>query len=63
MNAQATVKLDFVPATAGKVNYKLYFVCDSYLGSDQEFDLAFRINGTHPALNGHAPLSGRFRRG
>lgn len=46
MNARHEIKLDFVPAAAGKVNYKLYFICDSYLGADQEFDLPLRINGT-----------------
>lgn len=37
--------LDFTALAAGKMHYKLYFICDSYLGADQEFDLKFRVEG------------------
>lgn len=37
--------LDFTALSAGKMHYKLYFICDSYLGADQEFDLKFRVEG------------------
>lgn len=37
--------LDFTALAVGKMNYKLYFICDSYLGADQEFDLKFRVEG------------------
>jgi pre-mRNA-splicing helicase BRR2 len=45
VNTKAQHVLDFVPTTASqKANYKLYFMCDSYLGADQEFDLPLRIH-------------------
>eukprot|EP01129_Flabellula_baltica_P012165 TRINITY_DN5448_c0_g2_i1.p1 TRINITY_DN5448_c0_g2~~TRINITY_DN5448_c0_g2_i1.p1 ORF type:complete len:2132 (-),score=479.57 TRINITY_DN5448_c0_g2_i1:7-6402(-) len=31
------------PATPGKYEYMLYFVCDSYLGCDQEWELEFEV--------------------
>ena len=38
VNTKAQHLLDFVPTQASqKANYKLYFICDSYLGADQEF--------------------------
>uniref|UniRef100_A0A0N5ASB3 U5 small nuclear ribonucleoprotein 200 kDa helicase n=1 Tax=Syphacia muris TaxID=451379 RepID=A0A0N5ASB3_9BILA len=40
---EAKMTLDFTAAQAGKMHYKLYFICDSYLGADQEFDLKFRV--------------------
>jgi len=43
VNAEAEAKLDFVPASAGKFDYKLYFMCDGYLGADQEFDFTVRV--------------------
>jgi hypothetical protein len=37
--------LDFVPTISSqKSNFKLYFICDSYLGADQEFDLPLRVS-------------------
>lgn len=39
VNAKAETRLDFSPTQAGKMIYKLYFMCDSYLGADQEFDV------------------------
>ncbi|KAI1727001.1 sec63 brl domain-containing protein [Ditylenchus destructor] len=44
VNANAEAKLDFVPSQSGKMNYKLYFMCDSYLGADQEFDLLVKVD-------------------
>lgn len=38
--------LDFTATSVGKMHYKLYFICDSYLGADQEFDLKFRVEGS-----------------
>jgi len=35
----AKVKLDFAPLSAGEHKYKLYFMCDSYLGCDQEYEV------------------------
>uniref|UniRef100_A0A183BS22 Helicase ATP-binding domain-containing protein n=1 Tax=Globodera pallida TaxID=36090 RepID=A0A183BS22_GLOPA len=45
VNVKAQHVLDFVPTNAtSKANIKLYFICDSYLGADQEFDLSLRIH-------------------
>ncbi|VDK20795.1 unnamed protein product [Anisakis simplex] len=43
VHQKAKMTLDFTAQNAGKMNYKLYFICDSYLGVDQEFDLKFRV--------------------
>ncbi|MFH4977102.1 hypothetical protein AB6A40_003811 [Gnathostoma spinigerum] len=43
VHQKAKMTLDFVPSSIGKMHYKLYFICDSYLGADQEFDLKFRV--------------------
>uniref|UniRef100_A0A914KQ90 RNA helicase n=3 Tax=Meloidogyne TaxID=189290 RepID=A0A914KQ90_MELIC len=45
VNIKAQHVLDFVPTISSqKANYKLYFICDSYLGADQEFDLPLRVS-------------------
>ncbi|RKP06267.1 histidine phosphatase superfamily [Thamnocephalis sphaerospora] len=33
------MRLKFSPHRPGKLAYKLYFICDSYLGCDQEYDI------------------------
>jgi len=38
------VKLDFEATEAGTHNYTLYFMCDSYMGCDQEYELPIRVN-------------------
>ncbi len=39
LQRKAKVKLEFAaPADAGKKSYTLYFMCDSYLGCDQEYN-------------------------
>ncbi|KAF8382489.1 snrp-200, partial [Pristionchus pacificus] len=43
VNEKAKMTLDFAPTHAGKATYKLYFICDSYLGADQEFDIDLKI--------------------
>uniref|UniRef100_A0A914ZLT1 U5 small nuclear ribonucleoprotein 200 kDa helicase n=1 Tax=Parascaris univalens TaxID=6257 RepID=A0A914ZLT1_PARUN len=43
VHQKAKMTLDFTAQNAGKMHYKLYFICDSYLGVDQEFDLKFRV--------------------
>ena len=36
----ANVTLEFsAPATAGRANLMLYFMCDSYMGADQEYEV------------------------
>lgn len=39
------MQLDFVSQTVGSAKHKLYFICDSYLGADQEFDFTFKVLG------------------
>ncbi|MCP9262026.1 hypothetical protein DINM_005324 [Dirofilaria immitis] len=46
VHQKAKMTLDFTALAAGKIHYKLYFICDSYLGADQEFDLKFRVEET-----------------
>ncbi|OLL21933.1 Pre-mRNA-splicing factor brr2 [Neolecta irregularis DAH-3] len=41
LNRRLSVKMDFVVPTAGKKNYVLYCICDSYAGCDQEFPVEF----------------------
>ncbi|VDN59866.1 unnamed protein product [Dracunculus medinensis] len=43
VHQKAKMSLDFTAQTVGRMHYKLYFICDSYLGADQEFDLKFRV--------------------
>ncbi|KAH7852188.1 hypothetical protein Vadar_021615 [Vaccinium darrowii] len=41
---KAKVKLDFAAlGEAGKKNYTLYFMCDSYMGWDQEYSFAVDV--------------------
>ncbi|KAG2697994.1 hypothetical protein I3760_07G130100 [Carya illinoinensis] len=47
LQRKSKVKLDFAPAEAGKKTYTLYFMCDSYLGCDQEY--TFTVNVREPA--------------
>ena len=42
--ASATVRLDLVaPAEVGPASLTLYFVCDSYLGCDQEYEFTLDV--------------------
>ncbi|CAJ0607518.1 unnamed protein product [Cylicocyclus nassatus] len=43
INEKAKMQLDFVAQSAGRFEYKLYFICDSYLGADQEFDFSVKV--------------------
>ena len=43
LQKRSNVKLDFVPPAAGAFNYKLYFMCDSYAGCDQEYDIQVKV--------------------
>ena len=41
---KATVRLTFAaPDTAGDYNYSVFFMCDSYMGCDQELECAFSV--------------------
>lgn len=44
LQRKAKVKLDFTaPAGTGKKSYTLYFMCDSYLGCDQEYSFTVDV--------------------
>ncbi|VDM59111.1 unnamed protein product [Angiostrongylus costaricensis] len=43
INEKAKMQLDFLAQSAGRFEYKLYFICDSYLGADQEFDFSVKV--------------------
>lgn len=44
LQRKAKVKLDFsAPAETGKKAYTLYFMCDSYLGCDQEYNFTLDV--------------------
>lgn len=44
LQRKAKVKLDFTaPADTGKKSYTLYFMCDSYLGCDQEYSFTVDV--------------------
>ncbi|TRY69287.1 hypothetical protein TCAL_05639 [Tigriopus californicus] len=43
LQQKAKFKLDFVAPRAGKYNYTLFFMSDSYLGCDQEYKLSVDI--------------------
>ncbi|CAO2814579.1 unnamed protein product [Amaranthus hypochondriacus] len=44
LQRKSKVKLDFVaPSDVGKKTYTLYFMCDSYLGCDQEYNFALDV--------------------
>lgn len=46
LQKKAKVKLDFqAPATPGDYSYTLYFMCDSYMGCDQEYKFNFAVTG------------------
>jgi len=44
LKQNAKVRLDFTaPEEVGDYNYTLYFMCDGYLGCDQEYELEFSV--------------------
>ncbi|CAD5210662.1 unnamed protein product [Bursaphelenchus okinawaensis] len=47
VNQQSAVKLDFVPQREGTYDLKLYFICDSYIGADQEYDIKLKVRRDH----------------
>ncbi|KAG7597779.1 Helicase C-terminal [Arabidopsis suecica] len=47
LQRKAKVKLDFtVPSEPGEKSYTLYFMCDSYLGCDQEYSFSVDVKGS-----------------
>jgi pre-mRNA-splicing helicase BRR2 len=56
LQRRAKVKLNFVvPSELGKKNLTVYFMCDSYLGCDQEYNFTIKVkeneNGGDPAAS------------
>ena len=44
LQQKAKVKLDFVaPAAPGSYSYILYFMCDAYMGCDQEYPFKISV--------------------
>jgi len=44
LGRKSKVKLEFqAPADAGKADYTLFFMCDSYLGCDQEYEFSLDV--------------------
>ncbi|TMS32209.1 hypothetical protein L596_000083 [Steinernema carpocapsae] len=44
VNSTQKFEMHFKPAKAGRHEYKLYAICDSYLGVDQEFEVSVRVD-------------------
>lgn len=44
LQQKAKVKLDFIAPSPGHHEYKLYFMSDSYLGCDQEYEFSIDVN-------------------
>lgn len=43
VNEKSSIQLDFAAPRPGNHKFKLFFISDSYLGADQEFDIQFRV--------------------
>jgi pre-mRNA-splicing helicase BRR2 len=43
LQTRSKVKIDFVAPEQGKHDYTLYFMCDSYLGCDQEYEFSLDV--------------------
>jgi len=43
LQVRSKVKLDFVAPEQGEYDYVLYFMCDSYLGCDQEYEFHLSV--------------------
>lgn len=50
LQKKAKVKLDFEAPASGRYNYMLYFMCDCYMGCDQEYK--FELNVREQAKSG-----------
>eukprot|EP00850_Spirogloea_muscicola_P009705 SM000055S18239 [mRNA] locus=s55:210526:220744:+ [translate_table: standard] len=47
LQRKASPKLEFTaPAASGGKSYTLYFMCDSYLGCDQEYEFSINVKGS-----------------
>ncbi|KAF6139782.1 hypothetical protein GIB67_042345 [Kingdonia uniflora] len=43
LQRKSKVKLQLVPGESGKKSYMLYFICDSYMGCDQEYSFSIDV--------------------
>ena len=44
LQSQAKVKLDFTAPAPGSHKYVLYFMCDAYMGCDQEYPFTVKVH-------------------
>ena len=56
MNAEGDARLDFTPSQPGKLDAKLYFMCDSYFDADQKFDVGVRVEEAGNAMNSNTRI-------
>ena len=43
LQSKAKVKLDFTAPAPGSHKYVLYFMCDAYMGCDQEYPFTVKV--------------------
>ena len=43
LQTKAKVKLDFTAPSPGTHKYTLYFMCDAYMGCDQEYPFSIKV--------------------
>lgn len=52
LQKKAKVKLEFqAPAAPGDYSYTLYFMCDSYMGADQEYKFNLHVKDTREKVS------------
>ena len=44
LQSKAKVKLDFTAPAPGSYKYMLYFMCDAYMGCDQEYPFSIKVH-------------------
>ena len=44
LQSKAKVKLDFTAPSPGSHKYVLYFMCDAYMGCDQEYPFTVKVH-------------------
>ena len=59
LDVKAESKGAFIaPSKAGRHRLKLYLMCDSYLGCDQEHEVDYAVEGEEDAEDGAAAAGG-----
>lgn len=43
LQSQSKLKLEFTAPSPGNHKYTLYFMCDAYMGCDQEYPFSIRV--------------------